>query len=62
MEVVEVGQQPDLAVLGDRGINDRDELLVVLVVELAGHLEAQRLLRIQRNLLDHRVFLLIGIG
>src|SRR5262249_39628415 len=60
VEVVELGQQPDLALLGDGGINHRNELLVVLVVQLAGHLEAQDLVRTGGQLLDHQGSLVGG--
>ena len=54
VEVVEDRQQPHFAVLDDCCIDDRDKRLLVLIVQLAGHLEAQDLLGIQRNMLDHR--------
>ena len=41
VKVVELGEHADLAELGDGGLDLRDERLVILVVELAAHLEAE---------------------
>src|SRR5262249_54318902 len=55
LEIVELGQDADLAVLGDLGIDQRDELLVVLVVELARQLETHRVGGEPRENLDHGI-------
>ena len=41
LEVVELGQQSNLALLGDGGVNGGDESFVVGVVQLAGQFEAE---------------------
>jgi hypothetical protein len=39
VEVLEQGQQPYLVLFGDRGVDQRHERPIVLVVQLAGQLE-----------------------
>src|SRR5262249_33982752 len=53
VEIVELRQQADFPVLGDRGVNRRHEMLVVFVVELAAQPEANDVRTAGFELLDH---------
>src|SRR5215470_3547985 len=58
LKVVELGQQTYLALLSHGGIDDRDKILVVLVVEFTGEPETENILRTLWNLLNHSRLLL----
>src|SRR5262249_29536539 len=53
LEIVELGQDPDLAVLRNGVVDRRDEVLVILVVQLSGELEAHGVFGEPGQLLDH---------
>ena len=60
VEIVELSQQADLPVFGHCGLDRRDEVLVILIVELARQLESEDLVGFRRQLLDHGAYLRCG--
>ena len=57
VELLELSEQADLAVRLHGRLDDGDEELVILVMELAAHLEAKNLPGGPVNLLNHRLSL-----